>query len=546
MPNQKNWIYLHPSEVTTENECLDVVLSNRQITDRKQFFNPKSPFKWALSELDIDKDALEKVIARIKLAIQQQENVVIFGDYDADGVCATAILWEAIKDSGLITRPFIPHRMKHGYGLSISALEEIFADSKPSLVITVDNGIVAHPALEWLSEQGVDVIVTDHHQPDSKPLQVSGLVHSTRISGAGVAWVLSRQLSPATAQQQLDLLGLATLADQMPLIGPNRSFVTYGIEQLKDTKRLGIVALQQAAGSKGEITSQSVQFGLIPRINAMGRLQDGMDSLRLLCVKKQQHAEQLADLLHQTNIDRQQLTAGLLDLALSQAAAQAEQHLVIVSDTSFHEGVIGLLAGKLLESTSKPVIAFHLGEKTTKASVRSIPGLDIIEFLRNQAVPYLELGGHALAAGFLIATSDVGQVTQMLHQSAKTTILAESLVPKLQLEAKLSLGCVTPSLVKLLDSCQPFGKMNPTPFFGVERLMVTTIGSMGSDRQHLKLQLRDGEGHVLTAVYWRQGVLANIFAEGDLVRVAGRLELNEWKHRQTVQLVLQDIQLQPE
>ncbi len=517
------------------------MLTNRQIADTDSFFRPQLPTDITATQVGLDQKALTKAATLLTTAIAKQQKVVIFGDYDVDGICATAILWEALFAKGLAATPFIPHRMKHGYGLSIGALEEIFLAVKPDLIVTVDNGIVAHPALAWLAEQQVPVILTDHHQPDSTKPQATVIVHTPQICGSAVSWFLAREISMTATERQIDLLGLATLADQMPLVGVNRSFAYHGLTALKTTERPGLIALKQVAKLTDPLTNQAVQFGLIPRLNAMGRLEHGLTSLRLLCVKSPARAKLLADELDQTNQNRQQLTTDLFKEALDQANTQTEESLIVVSSPLFHEGVIGLIAGRLMETLAKPVIALHVGEKTSKASIRSVPGINIIEFLRAQPVKFLELGGHALAAGFVINSSDIPDVRTALQNTAREQMKTESLIPMVRLECELPLSLITVGLYKKLEECQPFGQANPVPLFGTEELQLLEVRRLGKEEQHLKIIAQDKTNQQLTIMFWRQGSLAAELVIGQKVQVAGRVELNEWRGKSSIQFIATDL-----
>lgn len=538
MKSKLIWEYKQPTCINNAADCRSVLLANRSILSADEFLQPVNPIQLSASEVGIDEPALIQAADIINSAVEKQHKILIFGDYDVDGVSATAIIWETLRELGLIAQPFIPHRLKHGYGLSIRALKEIWESGKPDLIITVDNGIVAHEALSWLAKEQVPVILTDHHQPDGKLIAAAVVVHSTQISGAAVAWFLARQLMPTSAESYFDLLGLATLADQMPLLGANRAFACYGLQALENTKRAGLQALKKVSQLSGPITSQTAQFSLIPRLNAMGRLDHGLVSLRLLCVRSHSQAAEIAQQLQSTNQDRQQLTFDLQSLALTQAQQQQNEKIIVVQSEDFHEGVIGLLAGKLLETLYKPVIAIQIGEITAKASVRSIPGFDIIQFLRKQQLPFLELGGHALAAGFLISRENVPTVVAAIQSAAQELLTDALLIPKLLLESKVVIPAVTPELVRVIESFQPFGQANPAPVFGIESVIVKDCMAMGSEQQHLKLVLSDQQSHTITGLFWRNGDLLTQLKIGQTISVAGRLELNTWRGQQRVQLVV--------
>src|SRR5258708_712931 len=263
---------------------------------------------------------MQKAVARILEARDKKQDVFLFGDYDADGVSATAILWEGLQSIGVVARPFIPHRSKNGYGLSVKTLESVLAGKRPDLLITVDNGIVAHDAFRMLKELKIDAILTDHHSREKKVPDALAVIHTTQLCGSTVAWFLARELSKTAARDSLDLTAIATIADQMPLSGVNRSFVKFGLEALRRTRRVGLQLLIAKAGLEPtQLNVSAINYGIAPRINAMGRLKHGMDALRLICTKNMQRADQLVKELNETNVSRQELTRSKLANALEQA-----------------------------------------------------------------------------------------------------------------------------------------------------------------------------------------------------------------------------------
>jgi len=277
------WNYLSSKTPQDLKEFKEIILQNRQIEDEKEFFSPKKPHEITLAEVDLNKDQVKLAVTRIQKAIEAKQKVVVFGDYDADGICATAILWETLNNLGLVTQPFIPHRDKHGYGISNKAIDDLLEKDHPDLIITVDNGIVAHEPLARLAKEKIDVIVTDHHQPEEKLPEAYAIVHTTKLCGATVAWMLARELSQDFVDSLLDLTAIATISDLVPLISANRSFAKYGLEKIKENNRVGISALISTANlDKREVDSNLIGFGIGPRINAMGRLAHGLDALRLL------------------------------------------------------------------------------------------------------------------------------------------------------------------------------------------------------------------------------------------------------------------------
>ncbi len=535
----------------TTKQLKQILLGNRQIKDTKQFFTPRKPESLLGSNDLFDNEQFEKALARIRLAIQTQEKVVIFGDYDADGICATAILWRALKSAGLVCQPFIPLRDKHGYGLSVAAIAELQTTIKPSLIITVDNGIVAHQAVGYAKQQGLDVIVTDHHQPEfsnvGEPIfpPADAFVHSSQLCGASVSWLIAAAIAPGSARQTLELAGLATIADQVPLRQENRSFAYHGLIALRKSSNVGLQALAEIAQIDLKTAdSSTVGYTLAPRINAMGRLAHGIDALRLLCTDQKKTAQKLAALLASTNLDRQDMTLEQYQLAMEQATAQKSESIIFVVSEQFHEGVVGLIAGRLTERFAKPAIAVSISSGQAKGSARSVMGVNIVELLRQVREDLLDVGGHPMAAGFGVDLNRIEDIKNRLFSLAKEQIDRSLLERKLSLECALDPALINVDTCELIQKFAPFGAGNSEPIFGIANLKLSNFQTIGQDQKHLKLLLSDGNEvnpRTFTALYWGNGGLAEHLVPNMDIAIAGKLELNEWRGRRQVQVVLKDI-----
>lgn len=539
-------------------ELEKIILNNRGIRDKKKFLDVKSPLDLSLKDVGIQNSEYKKAIERIKLAKKNSEKVLIFGDYDADGICATAILWRVLFDFGCKVAPFIPDRSKHGYGINQSVLEEIEkTDGLPDLIITVDNGVVAHGAFEFLAEKSVSAILTDHHQPESdddgKAIfpHAHAVVHTTDLCGATVSWMLARGISKELSEKELDLCAIATVADQVPLVDANRSFAVFGLEELRRSRRPGLKSLLKQSKIKPEtINSQSIGFAIAPRINAMGRLANGIEALRLLCTKNLAKADELSQLLMATNKDRQELTGALMELAVKQAKKQVGlgEKLIIVDSDEFHEGVIGLIAGRLCEQFSRPAIAISVGEKTAKASARSLPGINIVEMVRSVRSDLLEVGGHPMAAGFGLETAKIEKVKERLFKLSRKEISESQLEPVLELDCDLPVDFLTAETHRAIQEFEPFGQGNSRPVFQISNLKVIESLSIGNGAKHLKLILQPVNANnskmaitPIETLWWRMGGRANEFKKGDLVDVASEIDLNVWNGRSKIQLLAEDV-----
>ena len=545
-----NWNILDSTIPRNAAELKEILLKNLNLVDSKRFFSPPHPQDISLQEVDIDQTQVEIAVKRILQAKEKQEEIVIFGDYDADGVCSTAILWQALYDLDCKVIPFFPHRDKHGYGLSDKALDDLLENNKPALIIPVDNGIVAHQPAQRVADGGIDLIITDHHQPEDKLPTATAVVHSTKLCGATVAWMLAREVTKAADVEmskfwQLDLAAIATIADQVPLRGANRSFAKYGLEALRISQRLGVKALlAQSKQDQKTITSQTVGFGIAPRINAMGRLGHSLDALRLLLTKNKIRSEKLAKVLGETNAQRQEMTYEMYGHALAQSDDWKDEHIIIVQSADYHEGVVGLMAGRLMDRFYKPAIVISIGDGIGKASARSIAGVNIVEMIREVRDDLLEVGGHPMAAGFGVEEKKIEQVIERLKKLAKEKIDKELLKPSIDIAAVIPFKLINEKTVQTIWDFAPFGQGNREPIIALKGVEVLQVLTMGADNQHLKIVGQGDDGVTpINFLFWRRGSLAEKIDTGNKIDVAGVLEINEWRGRKSVQIRVKDIAL---
>lgn len=545
-------------------ELTKVLFENREIfsEDEDEFCNPTHPSKLEIEAVGFDVEQFSGSVALIKEYIDLDKKIVIFGDYDVDGICASAILWQVLfamyksKHPQGINHPvpFIPHREKHGYGITETALDEIIEAHGPQLIITVDNGIVAHEPIAYAKEKGIAVILTDHHQPEIKkgkpffPI-ADYIVHTTQLCGASVAWMLARGLDQKRAKKLLDLAGIATIADQVTLLRANRSFAKYGIEAVRNSKRIGLVALcKDAEINQSEVTEGTIGFGIAPRINAMGRLEHGLDALRLLCTQNKTQAKKLAQLLTQTNISRQGLTTQMLADAESQAILFSQEHIIIVFSNRFHEGILGLIAGGLVEKFHKPAIAVFVGSQIAKASARSIHGVNIVDLLREIKDDLISVGGHPLAAGFSFLPENLELIRDKLFGLARTTVPQKKLEKSIVIECELPVSLVNIQTIESLAVFAPYGIKNPQPVFEMQDLRVLQIKKIGKMQEHIKIKVIDAL-HENTAIAfdclgWHMGSNFTTLKVADVISIAGHLDINEWRDKKYPQVVLKDIKIQ--
>ncbi len=544
------WHIQSPEPIKNLAALETVLLQNRGIENTAEFFNGVSPFAIELSTLGIKKKTIEQIKKRLKQAKKLQEKIVIFGDYDADGICATAVLWQSLHASGYQVLPFIPNRLKHGYGLSIKALQELLSQHPDTnLIITVDNGIVAHQALNFLASKKIEVIISDHHQSDEQTPAALAVFHSTLVCGCAVAWFLAREVSESSQKALLtDLLALvaiATVTDLMPLLAINRSLLMSGLIQLKTNRNLGLQKLlQQVKIDPAKIDSYALGFQIGPRLNAMGRLADSMDALRLLCTTNAQKAQQLSNLLQDTNENRQTLTADLVKEAEELVLKETEQNLIFLSSAKYHEGIIGLIAGKLTEKFSKPSIVVSEGEEIAKASARSLADFNITEFIRFFKTDLLEMGGHPLAAGFALESKKIKTLKKAMQARAQQLLADQNLEKTLQIEAELEPVLIQIETAQLLARFAPFGLSNPKPIFVLKKALLKNYRLFGKNQEHLRLSITltdDQKEYVV--LYWRGAIACSDFKIGQFYDLAFHLDLNYYRDQEQVQLILQDYAL---
>jgi len=531
-------------------ELITVLLENRGVVDRDAFFSPPHPMEISSASVGITATELKKAKKIITAAITQQQKIVIYGDYDADGICATAILWQALHAAGAQVTPFIPRRDVHGYGLSEKGIAELVETLHPDLIITVDNGIVALPALRLAHSHGIGVIVSDHHQPEiDKRLRAEvqqltqAIVHTTQLCGAGVAWFLAREFSQEEALRGLDLVAIATIADQVPLLQWNRACAVHGLSALRQTKRVGLLALADRAElNLTEVTERSVGFTLAPRINAMGRLAHGLDALRLLCTSSNERAYKLASVLGQTNTDRQEMTQTQFDTALALAQDQLNQSVIVVAHADFHEGVVGLIAGRLTEQLHKPALVLTITDSFIKGSARSIPGVNIVSLLRQVREHLIDVGGHPMAAGFSLHTSMLTVFSQAVQAAARETVSTESLEHSLEVECEIEASLISLATARELERLAPFGTANPEPLFVCKNLEIAGLRSFGRDQQHLGVEFRLAHAQVAAGVFWRQAELRESLQSTQRVDCIFKISESRWRNTSSLQLVIEDIQ----
>ena len=550
MKKAKKWqIISHEtiSATSRQDTLLEILLQNRGISTKEEMEDFLHPIleKVTAENVGIDSKQITKTLTRLKKAIEQKEKIVVFGDYDVDGITGTAILWETLHSLQAKVIPYIPNRIDEGYGLSIKGIENVVA-SHPDvkIIVTVDNGIVANAAVDFANEKNIEVIITDHHTVGEKLPNAFSIVHTTKVCGAAVAWILMQELKEKKDTMHLDLVALATVADLVPLIGANRILLTEGLKHLRKTSRPGLLALfQEAIIDASMITPYHIGHIIGPRLNAMGRMESAMDSLRLLCTKDNNRAAMLASVLGSTNKDRQLITQNSSLHAIEQFRNKKIKNILFIANKTYEEGVIGLIAGKLVEEYYRPAIVISIGEKVSKASARSVSGFNIIEFIRTSQELLLNAGGHPMAAGFTIETEKISLLQERLEKSIDQYLTEEILTATLKIDTETPFSIITKKLYDAIQTLAPFGMKNPEPVFLTKNVVVQDNRVLGQGK-HLKLVVSDSDGsHPIDAIAFSMGEREQEARKGKVLDIVYTIDENEWKGNKKLQLKIKDFQV---
>ncbi|GAX03529.1 single-stranded-DNA-specific exonuclease RecJ [Secundilactobacillus pentosiphilus] len=497
---------------------------------------------------------MQKGVERIQTAVANGDHITIYGDYDADGVTSTSILYETLDQIGANVDYFIPNRFVDGYGPNVAAFERLIKDGT-QLIVTVDNGVAGNEAIARANALGCDVVVTDHHElPDELP-DAYAIIHPRHpdsqypfggLSGVGVAFKVATALLDEIPQEMLDLAAIGTVADLVPLVDENRVLVTAGLQLLSQTDRLGLVALIKEAGiAPDQIDEQSIGFGIAPRLNALGRLDDAAPAVELLTTLDEDQAEKLASLTEKQNKYRQKLVADISEVALAQA--QDEKHrahpTMLITGKGWHEGVLGIVASKVVEATGKPTVVLNVNSDngTAKGSGRSVAGFNLFDAFDGQRELLVNFGGHAAAVGMTAKADQLAQLQAGFDQAVADQNLADQPKTQLTVASEMAVGDVSEDLYDQLRQLAPFGTDNPVPMFAFKPSAVQNVKAIGAEGKHLKFQLTD-QNHQLNAIDFGAGELAPVLQSApQQVKVVGQIDTNVWQGRTSMQIMVKDL-----
>lgn len=557
----KKWQIFEPDKNKIEeiknkykvNQLLATILANRNILkeeDIRLFLNPTrndfyNPF--LITDMDI-------AVNRIIKAIENKENITIYGDYDVDGITSITVLKSFLNDIGVETNTYIPNRLIEGYGLNKEAIDKI-SKKGCNLMITVDCGISAIEEIEYANSLGIETIITDHHEAGNEIPKAIAVIDNKRkdskypfreLAGVGVVFKLIQaigitlKLKEESYLKYLDIVCIGTISDIVPLVDENRVIAKLGLLLVAQTKNIGLRSIINSSGYN-KIDSNTISFGVAPRINACGRMGKAEEALELFLSKDKNEVNELTNKLNEHNRKRQETEKTIFENAVEKIK---EEHLdenkaIIVGGENWHHGVIGIVSSKITEMYFKPSILLSFEEDGIgKGSGRSIPGFDLHEALMKCSDTIEKFGGHSMAVGITVKKDNLEKFKKEFEQIATQSKIDE-IIPIINIDAKVDLSDIDKEMVESLKQLEPFGEANKMPVFAFKNLKIDSIRAL-SEGKHLKLTLKDNN-YIINAIGFNIGYLANEYRIGDKIDVAGVLEINTFNGVDNLQINIKDI-----
>ena len=490
---------------------------------------------------------MDKAVNRIRRAIEQGEFILVYGDYDADGMTSASILKETLEQLGAECLVYLPNRFTDGYGPNASVYKYFIEQQGISLIVTVDNGVAGHEAIDLAQSMGVDVIVTDHHSMPEVLPDAYAIVHPEHpkadypfkhLAGCGVAFKLACALLEEVQVELLDLVAIGTIADMVSLTDENRIMVQYGLEVLRNTQRLGLQELFEVAGiSSSDLTEETVGFQLAPRLNALGRLDDPNPAIDLLTGFDDEEVHEIALMIQDKNEERKEIVQAIYEEAKS--LVDPNKSVQVLAKEGWNPGVLGIVAGRLLEELGQTVIVLNIEDGRAKGSARSIEAVDIFEALDPHRELFIAFGGHAGAAGMTLEAEQLDALSEILETYVKDKGIDAKGKNTLYLDEELDLESLSLDTVKSFERLAPFGMDNQKPIFYIRYFQVENARSMGAGDSHLKLRISKGTAS-FEVVAFGQGSKATEFAQTKQLELAVTLSVNQWNGQTTLQLMMVD------
>lgn len=500
---------------------------------------------------------MSKGIERIQQAIVKNQKITVYGDYDADGLTSTSIMFETLSDMGADVETYIPNRFIDGYGPNVDAYKRII-DNGTNLIITVDNGVSGNEAIEFAQSKDIDVIVTDHHElPDVLP-NAYAIIHPRHpegkypfgeLSGAGVAFKVASALTGDISEELLDLVVIGTVADLVSLTDENRSLVSFGLKVLQQTFRPGLIALMEVANVKQDtVDEKDIGFGIAPRLNAIGRLGDANIGVELLTSLDDERAQEIANFVQSENVRRQKIVADILELALKQATAEYNQQrkTLVITGENWHEGVLGIVASRVVEVTGKPTIILNQDTEKgyLKGSGRSVDTFHLYNAINEHRELTSHFGGHHMAVGLTFPIQNLEKFRLNLENEAVSQGIQLNVKPVKVIVAALNIDQLTLDFYKDIEKLKPFGTDNEKPIFEIKYKSIQNVKAIGKTGTHLKFEVV-GEKEKISGISFSNAKYVDDFKNTlDEIKLIGEIEKNVWRNKTNLQLMVQDIKFE--
>ena len=500
---------------------------------------------------------MDKAVERIEQAVEKQEQITIYGDYDADGITSTSLMYETLLSIGANVNYYVPNRFTDGYGPNMDAYQRLI-DNGTQLFITVDNGVSGKNVIDKVIAAGVDVVITDHHELPADLPNAVAIVHPRYpgsnypfpdLSGVGVAFKVAWALTGEFPVEELDLVAIGEIADVVNVMDENHALISYGIQQLRQGMRPGLAALMKLADIKANnLTDQDIGFGIAPRLNALGRIADANDGVKLLTSLDENESQKLAKEVDQANKERQNLVADIMKEAEEQANSSANQQkkTLLIVGKGWHQGVLGIVASRIMNETGKPTIVASTDQNNPtliKGSGRSVDSFNLFNALEAHRELFTTFGGHPAACGLSFDQKNIVPLQIALEEEAVKQKFDPTVKQPLPIAMKLVPADVTQQLYNDIQRVAPFGPGNMEPVFELNNVKVVDVKTMGQEHQHLKFSIVSDKKN-LTVVAFGQGNLATLLsAPTGQINLAVKVSLNEWRGKKSVQLMLEDLQI---
>lgn len=493
---------------------------------------------------------MEKAIVRIKTAIENGEPILVYGDYDADGVTSTTVLVKTLESMGAIVGWYIPNRFTEGYGPNEDAFRQA-ADEGVKLIITVDNGIQGHHEIDVANELGIDVIITDHHEIGETlpkafaiihPMHPEGTYPFGHLAGVGVAYKVSHALLGEQNEQYLPFVAIGTISDLVSMTGENRALVKRGLKILNQTPPVGVAALLKQAGFSGMIDEETIGFIIGPRLNAVGRLDDARIAAELLQLDDPEEAEWMAEQVDSFNVERKAIVETITQEAMIEAEEKISNgnRFLVLAKENWNEGVLGIVASRIVEQYNLPAIVLNIDyvNDYAKGSARSVEQISMYESLDQARELITKFGGHHMAAGLTLPIDQIEQLERSINQYMESVLDGEPITSQLNIDTVIDMDDITVKNISDIELLRPFGTDFKAPVIGLYDQTISEIKQIGQNAAHLKFKTMSD----LNCLMWKQGDLINEFPSGAVVNLAGSLQLNEWNGNVSPQMIVQAMQ----